>query len=144
VCGASIWVFVLLAASAWRTWRAHPSFSVAGYAIPTWSSPLLLSLLLWVLVPQTSLLGHLCACAVGYGWGSGYLKFLAPPEKAVRWLEARLNLLARVPKYVSVDQKVYGRYGVLPSMSDREEEDVERGAGIGLRGTGPEGRTLGA
>lgn len=49
--------------------------------------------------------------------GLGYLKFLAPPEKALRWIEGKLNLLGRLPHYVSVDQKTYGRYGVLPTTN---------------------------
>lgn len=49
--------------------------------------------------------------------GLGYLKFLAPPEKILRWIEGKLNLLGRLPHYVSVDQKQYGRFGVLPSSS---------------------------
>lgn len=49
--------------------------------------------------------------------GLGYLKFLAPPEKALRWVEGKFNLLERFPHYVSVDQKTYGRFGVLPSSS---------------------------
>lgn len=28
-----------------------------------------------------------------------------------------MNLLGRLPHYVSVDQKTYGRYGVLPSTA---------------------------
>lgn len=47
--------------------------------------------------------------------GLGYLKVLVPPEKILRWIEGKLNLLGRLPHYVSVDQKTYGRYGVLPS-----------------------------
>lgn len=69
------------------------------------------------LVPRSSLIGHLCGAAIGYLWGLGYLKFLVPPEKLTRWLEEKLQLLQRVPHYVSVDQKTYGRYGVLPSVS---------------------------
>jgi GPI-anchor transamidase subunit GAA1 len=49
--------------------------------------------------------------------GLGYLKILAPPDKVLRWIEAKLNLLGRLPHYVSIDQKTYGRYGVLPSTS---------------------------
>jgi len=49
--------------------------------------------------------------------GLGYLKFLAPPEWALRWIEGRLNLLGRLPHYVSVDQKTYGRFGVLPTTT---------------------------
>lgn len=49
--------------------------------------------------------------------GLGYLKILAPPEKILRWVEGKLNLLGRLPHYVSIDQKTYGRYGVLPTTS---------------------------
>ena len=49
--------------------------------------------------------------------GLGYLKILAPPEKVLRWIEGKLNLLGRLPHYVSIDQKTYGRYGVLPTTS---------------------------
>lgn len=43
------------------------------------------------------------------------MKFLSPPEKALRFIESKLKLLQRLPRYVSVDQKTYGRFGVLPS-----------------------------
>lgn len=52
-----------------------------------------------------------------YAGGLGYLKFLAPPDWALRWIEGKLNLLGRLPHYVSVDQKTYGRYGVLPTTN---------------------------
>lgn len=49
--------------------------------------------------------------------GLGYLKILAPPDKVLRWIEGKLNLLGRLPHYVSMDQKTYGRYGVLPTSN---------------------------
>lgn len=52
-----------------------------------------------------------------YADGLGYLKILAPPEKVLRWIEGKLNLLGRLPHYVSIDQKTYGRYGVLPTTN---------------------------
>lgn len=89
-----------------------------------------------VLMPNTSLLGHLCGVAVGYvcmsvpclvtidrialtysTGGLGYLKFIAPPEWTLKWIENRLNLLSVLPHYVSVDQKTYGRFGILPSTT---------------------------
>jgi glycosylphosphatidylinositol transamidase len=93
------------------------SFSIASYKIPTWTTPLVLIFVTWILVPNTSFLGHLCGLLVGYLFGLGYLKFLAPPEKILRWIEGKLNLLGRLPHYVSIDQKTYGRYGVLPSSA---------------------------
>lgn len=49
--------------------------------------------------------------------GLGYLKVFVPPEKVLRWGEGKLNLLGRLPHYVSVDQKTFGRYGVLPTAN---------------------------
>lgn len=88
--------------------------------MPTWTGTIVIILILNFLIPDTSLLGHLCGALVGYGFELGYLKFLMPPEKALRWVEGKLNLLGRLPRYVSVDQKTYGRYGVLDSREPAE------------------------
>lgn len=111
----SIWVFVLLGIEAIRTYRTNPHLVIGTHQIPTWTTPLALLLVVAALVPSTSLLGHLCGLAMGYFCGMGYLKYLAPPEWALRFVEGKLNLLAILPHYVSVDQKTYGRFGVLPS-----------------------------
>ncbi|OBR05210.1 Rhomboid family protein [Colletotrichum higginsianum IMI 349063] len=117
VMGASVWVFLLLGMEAIRTSKTNPQLTIATYSIPMWTTPLILILVVTALVPGTSLLGHLCGVLVGYLFGLGYLKFLSPPEKALRWVESKLNLLGRLPHYVSVDQKTYGRFGVLPSSN---------------------------
>ncbi|KAK8181937.1 uncharacterized protein BKA78DRAFT_258810 [Phyllosticta capitalensis] len=115
VQGASVWVFLLLSFEAIKTHRANPYFSIGPYKAPTWTTPLFVILITSFLIPNTSLIGHLCGAAIGYLWGMNYIKFLAPPEKILRWLERKLNLLARLPHYVSVDKSTFGRYGVLPS-----------------------------
>ncbi|RMY49218.1 hypothetical protein D0863_15202 [Hortaea werneckii] len=115
--GASVWVFLLLCTEAIKTYKATPSFDVQGFKFPTWISPVFLIFIIHFLVPHTSLLGHLCGAAVGYLWGLGYIRFLVPHDKILRFIEGKLNLLGRLPHYVSVDQKTYGRYGVLPSTT---------------------------
>ncbi|THZ88298.1 hypothetical protein D6C84_00973 [Aureobasidium pullulans] len=117
VQGASVWVFLLLASESIKTFKQNPNFALGPYNIPTWTIPLILNLFVAVLVPNTSFLGHLCGLAVGYLWGLGFVKFLVPNEKILRWIEGKLNLLGRLPHYVSVDQKTYGRYGVLPTTA---------------------------
>lgn len=119
VMGASMWVFLLLSTESIRTFKTNPYFALGPYHVPTWTTPLVMILVTAALVPSTSLLGHLCGCGAGYLFGLGYLKFLAPPEKILRWVEGKLNLLGRLPHYVSVDQKTYGRFGVLPTSSGR-------------------------
>ncbi|CAL8577704.1 Putative rhomboid protease [Xanthoria parietina] len=116
--GASIWVFVLLGVEGIKAYKANPHFAISTYRIPTWTTPLVILLFTTALIPNTSLLGHLGSVGVGYLYGLGYLKILAPPEKVLRWIEGKLNLLGRLPHYVSIDQKTYGRYGVLPTTSN--------------------------
>ncbi|KAJ5190340.1 uncharacterized protein N7498_009325 [Penicillium cinerascens] len=117
VVGASVWVFLLLGSEAIRTYKSNPHFSLGPYKIPTWTSPLIACVVLSILVSNVSFLGHLCAIAVGYLFGLGYLKIFVPPEKVLRWIESKLNLLGRLPHYISVDQKTFGRYGVLPTSN---------------------------
>ncbi|KAL9603674.1 MAG: hypothetical protein Q9219_000993 [cf. Caloplaca sp. 3 TL-2023] len=133
VLGASIWVFVLLGAEGIKTYKANPYFSISTYRIPTWITPLVLLLFTTALIPSTSLLGHFCSVGVGYAYGLGYLKLLAPPEKVLRWIEGKLNLLGRLPHYVSIDQKTYGRYGVLPTSSNPSMSGAEAPAILALR-----------
>lgn len=72
-------------------------------------------LYLYVLYYGLQLSAFLLTCDVTAGLG--YIRYIAPPEWALRWIEAKLNLLAILPHYVSVDQKTYGRFGVLPTSS---------------------------
>ncbi|KAJ4415532.1 putative rhomboid protease, partial [Gnomoniopsis sp. IMI 355080] len=98
VMGASVWVFLLLAVEAMRTYRTNPYFTIASVNIPTWTTPLIIVAVVSALVPSASFLGHLAGLAVGYVCGLGYMKWLSPPEKALRWVEGKLNLLQRLPR----------------------------------------------
>ncbi|KAI0423813.1 Gaa1-like protein [Xylaria sp. FL1042] len=117
VLGASLWVFLLLGMEGVRTYKTNPYLVIGTYHVPTWTTPLFMAVVIQALVPGTSFLGHLCGVGTGYLFGLGYLKFLAPPEWILREIESRLNLLGRLPHYVSVDQKTYGRFGVLPTTA---------------------------
>jgi membrane associated rhomboid family serine protease len=121
--GSMIWSSLLLASEAVILHRRHPSFKLGDFEIPIWPFPIPLLIFMHFLLPASilhdSLIGNLCGCAVGYGFEVGYLKFLVPPEKILRYIEGKLNLLGRLPHYVSVDQKTFGRYGsVLPLDED--------------------------
>ncbi|EXJ90025.1 glycosylphosphatidylinositol transamidase [Capronia epimyces CBS 606.96] len=142
VLGASIWVFLLLASEAIKTYKTNPYIEISGYKIPTWISPLAILVVTSVLIPNASFLGHLSGCITGYVWGLGYIRFLAPPERVLRWIEGKLNLLGRLPHYVSVDQKTYGRYGVLPSSSTSGPGEHVSPIGLGWVG-GASGQRLG-
>lgn len=133
IMGLSTWVSVLIAVETAKTYKSNPHFNVGVYKIPTWSIPFVVTVLLSFLIPDTSLLANLCAVTVGTLFGLGPLKLLVPPERPLRWIEGKLNLLARVPHYVSVDQKTYGRYGVLPTSSSSASA-AEAGIPMSYRG----------
>lgn len=117
----SVWIFLLLCCEAIKTYRANPSFKLGSYVVPTYLYPLPLLLITHFLLPLSlttdSIILNLCACGIGYAFEIGYLKFLIPPERVLRFIESKLNLLGRLPHYVSVDQKTFGRYGVLPTTN---------------------------
>jgi len=117
------WSYLLLSMEALMLHRRHPSFKLGDINLPIWPFPIPLLVFLHFLLPSVilhdSLLGNLCGCLVGYGFELGYLKFLIPPERVLRYIEGKLNLLGRLPHYISVDQKTFGRYGsVLPLDED--------------------------
>ena len=128
-------MFLLLGVEAIRTYRVNPNFIVASIPVPTWTTPLFFVFVVAALFPHTSMPGHLFGLAVGYLCGLGYLKFLSPPESVLRFIETRLNLLVRVPHYVSVDQKTYGRFGVLPSVNSNVGGPGGSNQAIGLVGS---------
>ncbi|KAK7937396.1 glycosyl phosphatidyl inositol protein transamidase complex subunit [Apiospora aurea] len=99
VMGASMWVFLLLSVEAMRTYKINPYFIIGTVQVPTWTTPLVMAFVTAALIPSTSFLGHLCGICTGYLFGLGYLKFTAPPEKILRWIEGKLNLLGRLPHY---------------------------------------------
>lgn len=152
--GASMWVFLLLGVEAVKTYKVNPNFVIGTYSIPTWTTPIGVLFAMAVLVPSSSFWGHAAGLVIGYGGmfsstlnkkekrqcadvkgvaGLGYVKFLAPPEKILRWIEGKLNLLGRLPHYVSIDQKTYGRFGVLPS--NNTPAAASPGVALGLVGS---------
>jgi hypothetical protein len=49
-----------------KTYKTNPYLVIGTHHIPTWTTPLLMVFVIAVLMPSTSLLGHLCGIAVGY------------------------------------------------------------------------------
>lgn len=64
-------------------------------------------------------------CVIG---GLGLLKWVCPPEKVLRWIESKLSLQRRLSHYASVDQKAYGRFGVLPTNNSGPDGGIEIGS----------------
>ncbi|KAK3301515.1 uncharacterized protein B0H64DRAFT_383836 [Chaetomium fimeti] len=115
IMGSSIWGFLLYGAEAIRANKTAPYLVIRGQpTIPTWTAPIAVLLVAILVTPGSSALGHACGLGVGYVFGLGYLKFLVPPDKVMRFIETRLKLRSWSSYYVSVDQKTYGREGVIP------------------------------
>jgi len=74
---------------------------------------------------------------IGFGWGAGYLKFLIPPAKYLRWIEDKLMLRTRLPSSyvdVSLDRQSGGGWGsgILP-MSGEPIDLEHNGGNSGIR-----------
>jgi hypothetical protein len=132
VLGSSVWFFTLFAIEVVKSARSNPYFVVQTYKIPTWSTPLIAALVTSFILPGSSLLGHLSALATGYLFAFGYLSLLSPSDRILRWIENKILEYGRPPYYISVDQKAYGRGGVLPMASSAEEGGID----IGFHGQG--------
>ena len=116
------------------------SNSLGPWRLPVWPYPLVLLIFTHFLLPRPlvaadSLVLNLLGAGVGYLWELGWLKLFVPPERILRFIESKLNLLSRLPHYVSVDQKTFGRYGaaVLPSSSADLAVPGLSGLGLGRR-----------
>jgi hypothetical protein len=58
------------------------------------------------------------------------LKFLAPPEKILRWIEDKGRLRSRLPSaYVSIDRRGSGRFGTGADLPMSEAENGIFGSG---------------
>lgn len=67
------------------------------YRLQTKYSPFAVLFLTWVLVPNSSFLGHLAGIGAGYLLAENYLKVLYPPRKAILFIEDKLeNLIAKL------------------------------------------------
>ncbi|RWA04228.1 hypothetical protein EKO27_g10876 [Xylaria grammica] len=66
VLGASIWVFLLLGMEGVRTFKTNPYLVIGTYHVPTWTTPLFMTVFVQAIVPGTSFLGHLCGVGTGY------------------------------------------------------------------------------
>jgi hypothetical protein len=116
----------------------HINIPTRSEKLPTLAVPILVIFVTAFLIPHTSILGHLCGTAMGYAWGAGFLKFLVPPEKVLRWIEEKLRLKSMLPRsYVSVDKGSYARYGLsdLPTTSGAPNgifADDEAGVRLGV------------
>jgi len=131
--GASVWSFLFFAATVYQYSLTSPQFSIPSTTaqVPTLAIPFILIVITSLFIPHTSLFGHICAVIIGFGWGSGLLKFLAPPEKILRWVEDKGRLRSRLPaSYVSVDKGTMGRYGELPIVGG--ESGILNGERVGL------------
>ncbi|KAK9449294.1 uncharacterized protein V1518DRAFT_415606 [Limtongia smithiae] len=107
VLGSSGWVFTLMAYFAMKEFSFRHTIALTPTVqIPTWITPILTLLLVALLLPGSSFLGHLLGLLTGYGYALGYLNPAKLPQGVVLRIEAALgnaNLTRLVPRFVSDD-----------------------------------------
>ncbi|ODV80742.1 rhomboid protein 2 [Suhomyces tanzawaensis NRRL Y-17324] len=94
VVGLSGVVFSFLSYVAVKEHQHRPvytyTFQSRTVSIPTLWTPLIFVTITAVLLPGSSLFGHLAGVSTGYLLGLGYLKVLYPPSKVILWIERKL------------------------------------------------------
>lgn len=62
----SVWTFLLVGLETAHNRKTHPHLALGPYRVPTWALLLLVIICTEALIPNTSLIGHMCGAAVGY------------------------------------------------------------------------------
>lgn len=62
----SVWTFLLVGLETAHNRKTNPHLALGPYRVPTWALLLLVIFCTEALIPNTSLVGHMCGAAVGY------------------------------------------------------------------------------
>ncbi|ODV94485.1 hypothetical protein PACTADRAFT_4426 [Pachysolen tannophilus NRRL Y-2460] len=95
VLGASAWCFSFAAYEAHKQSLLKPSIIITPtFVIPTIYSPFVFLILIAVIAPHSSFMGHLFGILAGYALSFGYLtKLIEPPSKIVQFIEKKIDTL---------------------------------------------------
>ncbi|ESW97556.1 putative membrane protein [Ogataea parapolymorpha DL-1] len=119
VLGASGWGFSMLSYYYYLQAQTAENTRIYTVDVPTTMIPFILLLVVGVLVPSSSFIGHLFAILAGYALGYGYLKhFTNPPFRIVERVESALaGVIGRLPPQIHYirEQDVSSDRYVLPS-----------------------------
>ncbi|KAL0634589.1 putative rhomboid protease [Maublancomyces gigas] len=119
VAGASALVFTLMAAEAIKTHAFHPYYNIAGWEVPSWTTPVFWVIVAAFLIPASSLIGHLCGLVIGYAYASRYLRLLEPSEWILAKIETKLGFLfRRIPYYISLENRTEMNYWEFLPMTN--------------------------
>ncbi|ODQ56424.1 hypothetical protein SAICODRAFT_4604 [Saitoella complicata NRRL Y-17804] len=117
VAGSSGWVFTLLAIEAVQNAAIRPQITGYGFSIPTQSTPFLILIVTWIIIPSSSFLGHVGGLLVGYLFAYGLLGWSIPKAWILKWIETKgekFGILQRLPNYVKSDEATASPF-TLPS-----------------------------
>lgn len=140
--GASGMVFALLALEAMRQHAIMPSTPLLGFSLPTWSLPFIILVVIAVLIPGSSFLGHFLGMIIGYFFHFAW-RYVTLPPRAMNAIERKLSPVTKyVPSYVPFQD--LGQYAPLnvgdieslppPVVADTpRSENYEEVYGVGRR-----------
>lgn len=144
VLGASAWVFSFAGFFAYQESLIKPTYTISpSYHLPTIATPLVPILIIAILVPGSSLIGHLFGLASGYALAYGIFTKLVPPSNVIEWIEEKVDkLIQLIPEpieyYREVDAKHIRQQDEYVSVLDNDVLPVseERDTGNTFQGQG--------
>lgn len=84
------------------------TYVTTNLTIPTWSKPFLVLIVTAIIIPTSSIVGHLLGIGAGFLLAMGRLNFMVePPSKIVLWIENKLApFIALIPNQIRYIREV--------------------------------------
>ncbi|QNP96897.1 YALIA101S01e02806g1_1 [Yarrowia lipolytica] len=93
VLGSSAWIFSFMGYWAIRESSKQPTTQLApNLVVPTWLLPIIYLVVIAIVIPSSSFIGHLLGLIAGWMMALGYLDVLIEPSsKVVLWIEKKIS-----------------------------------------------------
>lgn len=93
VLGSSAWIFSFMGYWAIRESSKQPTTQLApNLIVPTWVLPIIYLVVIAVIIPSSSFIGHLLGLVAGWAMALGYLDpLIEPSSKVVLWIENKIS-----------------------------------------------------
>ncbi|KAG5367937.1 Rhomboid protein 2 [Yarrowia sp. E02] len=104
VLGSSAWIFSFMGYWAIRESSKQPTTQLApNLVVPTWLLPIIYLVVIAIVIPSSSFIGHLLGLVAGWMMALGYLDVLIEPSsKVVLWIENKISkVIDLIPSIVT-------------------------------------------
>lgn len=109
---------------------SHPTTQLApNVIVPTWLLPIIYLVVIAVIIPGSSFIGHLLGLVVGWLFALGYLDpLIEPSSKVVLWIEKKIS------KAIDLIPSIVTFYREEAAVDSRAQARTESGRSMSISG----------